>query len=413
MADESDAVEGTVAPQTFPIPQWLKDFESSIGPKQFLHLMPKFGKDDAAPASYDKVEIFNFIFLGQQFESAQYNGYDKNPSDATKQVVSGPHIITGVTAELRTFLVAAQRDIFQGYAARQAQRGEQVTQKGFVDYCGVIGQHKAFQPRDGKHKKGAAIDIDPKFNPWTVTGLKSDTTPHSGETPSNFRTGGDTGPNRTFLNGMRKAAMVAYENALDFTFGSSAMDMKFRDLTASDPSEDIFERYDRVNRALRLYMNCGFQATTNNSIARTANPQPRSLDGIRDAILNAMEGGLFERAELPFSPFDPAALTTFQSQVAADHAAMRKVCIYNSWTLDKGVQTFTNSRDPCYGIMSHRRHVVKCLLDVRVNNKRLRWGAVHLGGDQSGDMMHFDLGSLADSMKVTTEPNPDGIFFAP
>jgi len=327
--------------------------------------------------------------------------------------VSGPHIITGVTAELRTFLVAAQRDIFQGYAARQAQRGDQVTKNGFVDYCGVIGQHKAFQPRDGKHKKGAAIDIDAKFNPWTVVGAKSDTPPFGGETPSNFRTGGKTPANDAELKRMRTAAMIAYERALNFTFGTKSMDMSSRPLTSSDSPENTFERYDRVNRALRLYMNCGFESTKNNSIAKTANPQPRSLDGIRDAIMNAVEGGFFERTELPFSPSDQAALAQFQSEVAEDYAAMRKVCIYGSWTLDKGVQGFTSSRDPCYGIMSHRKHVVKCLLHVRVNNKRLRWGAVHFGSDESGDMMHFDLGAIADSLKSTTEPNPDGIFFAP
>lgn len=410
MADE---IAGTVAPQTFPIPQWLKDFESPIGPQQFLHLMPKFAAADAAPASYQKVEIFNFIFLGKSFEPAQYNGYDKNPSDSTKKVVVGPLPITGVTNELRTFLLAAQRDIFQGYAAHEAQRGGTVTKAGFVNYCGVIGPHKAFQPRDGKHKRGAAIDIDAKFNPFTVTGENSNATPLSGETPANFRTGGRTPTNLADLAALRKAAMVAYENALDFTFGTKAMDMKFRALTASDSSEDIFERYDRVNRALRLYMNCGFEATKNNTIAKTANPQPRSLDGVRDQILNGVEGGFFERNELPFNPTDQAALAQFQSRVAIDHAAMRKVCIYGSWTLDKGVQTFTNSRDPCYGIMSLRKHVAKCLLDVRVNNKRLRWGAVHFGGDESGDMMHFDLGTLADNLQATSEPNPNGIFFAP
>ena len=48
-----------------------------------------------------------------------------------------------------------------------------------------------------------------------------------------------------------------------------------------------------------------------------------------------------------------------------------------------------------------------------IKGKRLRWGALHFGADQSGDMMHFDIGPLADKLQSTTEPNPNGIFFAP
>jgi hypothetical protein len=413
MADE---VEGTVAPQTFPIPQFIKDAESPIGAKQFLHLMPGFKKGDPAPASYEKVEIFNFSFLGREFEPGVYNQYDRNPTEEGKQVVGPPLTVTGVTAEFRAFLIAAQRDIFQGYATRQASRGEPVTKDGFTDYCGVIGKHKAFQPRDGKHKRGAAIDIDPTFNPYTVTGKDAKSPPFSGEMPGNFRKdkGGDTPANRATLTALRQAAMDAYENALQFVFGSKAMDMQFRDLNGKrDPSDFTFERYDRVSRAMRVYMTCGFAPTKTNRIPKNANAQTRSLQDIRDTILNFAEADHFEGGDAPFKATDNAFLQAFQSQVATDFAAMRKVCIYDSWTLDKGVQTFAQSRDPCYGFMTLRRHVVKGLLDVQIKNRRLRWGALHFGSDQSGDIMHFDIGSLADSLQSTTEPNPNGIFLAP
>jgi hypothetical protein len=338
---------------------------------------------------------------------------DRNPNDAARQTVVAPITIAGVTAELRAFLIAAQRDIFQGYAGRQAQRGEPVSQKGFVDYCGVIGPHKAFQPRDGKHKKGSAIDIDPKFNPWTVTGKDPVSPPFSSETPANFRTGGDTATNRAALETLRVAAMTAYENALKFTLGTKTMDLRFRDPNGTpDPGEETFERYDRVNRALRVYMNCGFVPTKNNSLKRTATATPRTPNDARDTILNLMEAGFFEGGDTPSKANDPAFVQQFLADVTTDYNAMRRVCIYGSWTLDSGVQTFDSSRDPCYGIMSHRRHVVRGLLEVQIQGKRLRWGAVHFGRDQSGDMMHFDIGPLADKLQSTTEPNPNGIFFA-
>jgi hypothetical protein len=311
-------------------------------------------------------------------------------------------------------LIAAQRDIFQGYAARQASRGEPVTKDGFVAYCGVIGAHKGFQPRDGKHKRGAAIDIDATFNPYTVIGKDANTPPFAGETPSNFRAGASPA-DKVALTNLRRGAMVAYENALQFTFGSKAMDMRSRAAAANpkEPSEETFERFDRVSRAVRVYMTCGFVPTKNNRVAQNANVQLRAPNDIRDTILNLAEAGHFEGGDTPFKATDPAFLQAFQQQVVIDYAAFRKVCIYNTWTLTNGVQTFSQSRDPCFGFLTLRRHVVKCLLDVQINARRLRWGALDFGTDQSGDMMHFDIGSLSDSIVTTTEANPNGIFFAP
>jgi hypothetical protein len=208
--------------------------------------------------------------------------------------------------------------------------------------------------------------------------------------------------------------MEAYRNAIEFTLGVSTMDMEFRDPNGKrEPSDVTFERYDRVNRALRVYMNCGFVATKNNTIARGATVQPRALDEMRDAILNFMEADFFEGGDTPQKANDPTFLQQTRDKMVVDHTAMRRVCIYGSWTLDQGVQTFGSSRDPCYGILSLRKHIVKGLLDVQIDGRRLRWGAVHFGPDQSGDMMHFDIGGLADNLKSTTEPNPNGVFFAP
>jgi hypothetical protein len=159
-------------------------------------------------------------------------------------------------------------------------------------------------------------------------------------------------------------------------------------------------------------MHCGFVPTKNNSLKRTATATPRTPNDARDTILNLLEAGFFEGGDTPSRANDPAFVQQFLTEVAIDYDAMRRVCIYGSWTLDKDVQTFDSSRDPCYGIMSHRRHVVKGLLEVQIQGKRLRWGAIHFGEDQSGDMMHFDIGPLADKLQSTTEPNPDGIFFA-
>lgn len=38
-----------------------------------------------------------------------------------------------------------------------------------------------------------------------------------------------------------------------------------------------------------------------------------------------------------------------------------------------------------------------------------RWGAVDFDKDQSGDMMHFDLGDKA--VATTTDPNTEGLVF--
>lgn len=318
-----------------------------------------------------------------------------------------------MNGELRKFLLAAQRDVFQGYAGLQTKTGRPITQEGFVKYCGVIGTHKGFQPRDGKHKRGAAIDIDPKFNPYTVTGQDRRNPPFSGETPANFSKGVPSKADSDALDALRQAAMDAYENAAKFVFGKPDMDMSPRSPQSVETAAQIFERFDRVNRAVRVYMTCGFQPTSSNRLAATANVQTRTLDDIRDQIRNAAEDNGFDGGDAPLKTEDRAFLQAFQTQVAQDFAALRKVCVYGSWTIKNGVQNFDFARDPCYGFMTLRQQVVTCLLNIDFKPGRLRWGALDFGPKQSGDMMHFDIGAQANSLQSTTEPNPNGIFFAP
>jgi hypothetical protein len=364
-----------------------------------------------APATYQQVKLINFRFLGKEFETADYAGFT-----VEGVVQDGPFKVAGVGQELMDLLVEAQENhIFQNYAAFAASRNQPVTEDGFIKHCGVFGLHKGYQPRDGKHKRGVAIDIDATFNPYAVTGVQNGVM--GGETPSNFKTGGATPPNIKKLNDLRSAALKAYERAVKFTFGGSATFDALAKDQGTETSGELWDRFNRIHEALVLYMNCGFtrflvktkkgpQAT--NSIPKNAKVLPRAPEDIAKAIKE--RAGDFRGGDAPQRVNDAAFIAKTETEVIEDHQAMRNVCVYGSWQIENQVQVRGPSRDPTFGIMTLRRHVAQGLVDARSNGMKLRWGASHFGAAESGDIMHFDLGRFTDQAATSEVPSKGLIY---
>jgi hypothetical protein len=413
----ADPVIGSAAPAVFPLPDWLtKVWETSKTSE--VHLLVKLAPNAAPPATYDRIELHDFTFLGQTFEEAQYVGFDKPPDPANpnlvRKQVDGPHKGTGVCLELKELLVQAQHNIFQLYAQRQAARGKEATEQGFKDFCLIGGLHKGFQPRDGKHKRGAALDIDPTFNPYVPTGDLSNPLTLGGETPRSLVGSAGSAVNRAKLQQIRSDALTAYANAVRFTFGTTEQ-VNVKNRAPGEQPKKVFQRFNIVHRALTLYFGCGFDAfaTKNkkgvfvraNSIPKDKTVLPVDVDTLATRINN--NRGFFQGGDAPSRTGDAAFLQQLQQQLVKDYAAMRSAAIYGSWDIVNGIQTgFSSTRDPTYGIMFLTEQVVVPLITPNIMPGRsLRWGAVDFN-TQSGDIMHFDLGPAADNIAIKrTIPN--------
>jgi hypothetical protein len=322
--------------------------------------------------------------------------------------------------ELKELLVEAQHAVFQLYAQREASRGGTTTEKGFEDFCLVTGPHKGFQPRDGKHKRGAAIDIDPTFNPYVPTGDRNVATTLGGETPKSLASGGGSAADRAALLKIRQDALDAYQRAVTFMFGSSQV-VNVKNRASGETPKQLYARFNVVHHALTLYFGCGFSqfatksktgaVVRNNSIPASAVVSPFPEDDIATAI--TQRRGLFRGGNAPSRTGDRAFLTQLRNELRIDHAAMRAAAIYGAWDIVGGVQTgFSASRDPTFGIMFLVEQIAVPLLTPNLlPGRSLRWGAVDFG-TQSGDIMHFDLGSAADTIAIKrTAPNTKGAFY--
>src|SRR6188768_1048063 len=154
MADEMTASPPDAAAAF--LKQWHKTTTSTV------HVF----QEEAGP--YKKIELHDFKFLGKNFQSQTYVG-TKNGA----RVAGTEHTGAGVCAEFRDILFKAQEFIFRSYAAEVRSKGETPSESGFTQWCN-IGVVSGWQFRSRQHSKGAAIDLDPKTNPYVPTGKTSD-----------------------------------------------------------------------------------------------------------------------------------------------------------------------------------------------------------------------------------------------
>lgn len=386
----------TAAAPTFPIPSFLQAWETDTSTSS-VHVFKKLANGEA-PGSYEKVQVHNFRFLGQEFGTSGYVG--RSPAGSVVSTHSGG----GVCSEFKLVLVAAQRRIYQDFARQQTARGRDPTSEAeFKSYCGVKGPHAGWQFRGGNHRFGNAVDIDALFNPYITVGQRGG--PVGGEQPTTPPTGSDVAA----LDNLRFAAITAYENAVSFMLGSSfdpSRQNLFVSAAAGEDAEQLYRRFATLHEALAWYMSTAMQPRANNVLSLNTPDLPRDLDDMRERLrqhinfkLAATNPGLSALLS------DRTKLSNLRDQIAFDHEALRKTMLFGDWEVKAGrIVNASTTRDPCNGILSLRKEIVTGL---RVSGTR--WGAGDFGPRASGDVMHFD---TLEKPTTTTDPNPSQLTFA-
>ena len=409
MAD-TEPVEGTVAPENANIPTWLKEWEQDVS----THDVPIMTKGaEALPPTYQWITLHNFKLFGFTFASTDFVPWSSSfKEEATP--VGPPKPGAGVAAELKLFLVAAQRLAYFAFVQNKKARGEtDIGPKAFEKWCGVKGQHKGWQPRDGKHKLGGAVDIDPAFNPYIAVANK-DRTKFGGEKPE----ANDT--DQTQLdNAIRKPAMTAYDNAIAFAYDDGTKAELF-ERESGETTRSVWRRFDRASFAVRMYMDVGF-ASKERTISPTVDEPTRPVGGdqsdrsVMTGALAVYQGDGRVPKKVTDRSTDLKFLENKRQQMVADHRALRRVLVNGRWSFKGGKQEgATATRNPKLGLMSLQEEVVVALCDVRLDvggkTAALRWGAIDFGLAQNGDIMHFDLGD--DTSRIlngaSVRPNNTG-----
>ena len=398
--------DGTAAPGTAS-DAFLNTWEQTT--TSDVHLFQK------AAGPYEKVQLFNFIFLGRNFRSANYVG---RVGDASGALIDGEaHTGAGVCAEMRDLLFKAQRDIFKAYSAEVTGLGQTPSESGFKTWCGVTDL-VGWQFRGGQHRRGSAIDLDANLNPYIATKTNAS---FGGEAYDANGMSGSDARLAAAPDGIRPRAVVAYQNAVDLRFGKGTT-FSIASFRGEAPAETIGDAYDRffqLHITLVAYFDLAYQ-----------NPDPKKTNLLasdpgaeRPFGKDASESGSFlERVEthrvkkfLTNLPSKPAELQQLFDQIKDDYARLRLVMVTGDLT-DVGVgkgfagtrMKLTASRDPARGFLRIRKQIAVILRDHLA-----RWGAIDFGVFASGDIMHFDRGLDASAPVATTpDPNPNNIFYA-
>src|SRR6185369_1596644 len=286
-----------------------------------VHLFQK------AAGPYEKVKLFNFIFLGRNFRTANYVG---RVGDAKGALIDGEaHTGGGVCAEMRDVLFKAQRDIFKAYSAEVTGQGQVPSEKGFKAWCDVTDL-VGWQFRGGQHRRGSAIDIDANLNPYIATKTKND---FGGEAYEANGMNGKDPRLKDEPNGVRPRAFVAYQHAMDVRLGKGAAFSisAFRGENSAETVGDAYDRFFQLHTTLVAYLDLAYQ-----------NPNPKKTNLLasdpgaeRPFGKDSSEAGSFlERVEfyraksfLTNLPKTPAELQTLFDQIRDDYARLRLVMV--------------------------------------------------------------------------------------
>ncbi len=349
-----------------------------------------------AAGPYKKIDLYDFKFLGRKFQPQTYHGTRNGAS-----VPGTSHTGAGVCAEFRDVLFAAQKLIFRSYAAQARSTGEEPTPAGFTKWCGVQVV-SGWQFRSRQHSKGAAIDLDAKFNPYVPTGSLDNLT-------SPGALGGEqhAGVADAAIGSVRAACLAAYANAFKLVHGS---DMP-RAAMGHGPNADTGSAYEDISRthfAMVVYSQLAFQQTVNNRLDQQF--------GFARPFGPASEPGSFLFTLKQFAPLlkgqPDSDLQEQFNIIRDDYEKLRLGMVYGKLKsstpghLNMGVTWAESTRDPCFGFLSIRKEIA---VGLRVAG--CRWGAIDFGTASNGDMMHFDKKWTIDQIKHTDDENAAGILY--
>ncbi len=342
---------------------------------------------------YKKIELHDFKFLGRNFQPQTYHA-TRNGSP----VPGTSHTGMGVCAEFRDVLFTAQKLIFRSYAAQARSNGEEPTPAGFTKWCGVQVV-SGWQFRSRQHSKGAAIDLDAKYNPYVPTGsLRAPDAQLGGEHH-------DLGGNSEAR--VRRSALDAYANAYRLVHGTAMPD----NAMAHGPSDDTTSAHHDISRthyALIVYSQLAFLRTSDNRIS--------TQFGFARPFGPATEPGSFLFTLNQFKPLlkgtPDSDLRRQYDVIRDDYEKLRLGMVYGKLKLaspghlNLGATWVDATRDPAFGFLSIRKEIAQGLRAAGC-----RWGAMDFGGGYNGDMMHFDKKWTIDQIAHTQDPNSEGYLY--
>ena len=380
-------VNATAAPLR-PEPDFLQKWHQTTTSVVHVH------QEGAGP--YSTVELHDFIFLGQRFRAQTYSGIKDG-----NRVPDTTHRGAGVCAEFRDVLFDAQRRIFSSYAAEVTSKGENPSEAGFKSWCGVRDL-SGWQFRSRQHRLGAAIDIDPLYNPYVPTGREGD---GGGEVHSEL--------DANTRGGIFDGCILAYTHAYSLVVGDPLPPLA---LSALGPRDDLSEAYDataRVHAAIRLYFHLAVVQTPSNRLS-SAFGTYRDFENVAPSDPGSYPATL-ERYRVHLRGFDNVGLSeeALGRQIRDDYERMRlgmvsgRLIPAEPGHMGLGAIWERGTRDPCHGFLSIRKEIA-----LGLKAAGCRWGAVDFGPRQSGDMMHFDKRYRIEDIQHDTDTNEQGLLYA-
>ncbi|MGW6194642.1 hypothetical protein ACWF0M_00710 [Kribbella sp. NPDC055110] len=282
----------------------------------------------------------------------------------------------GVNPVMAERLEAVEADLRVTHAA-QMESGE--TYDDFETWCGLHEQAIGWRSHAGHHGSGSAVDLNYTTTPYIVT-------------RTGRRLGGEAAA--ADQQAMRERAAGVYDRAVWFLEGDDAprADLSIR---VTDTIEVAYDRFRRVSDALTGYLSWAV-SPEHIRVERPPIPDVQELPDGDERFLAIPPSELNGDAASAIASLakvldDEAAATSAYYQMLRDYELVRIPMLFGN-----PARPVTETRNPAHGFLDLRREVVVSLITVgSTSSHKMRWGACDFGVEESGDVMHFDLGSDA------------------
>lgn len=334
-------------PFTGDLPQWVLEITKT----DQIDVEVKYPKK--GPKTKRTIKLYWFRFLGVSFMTGGQGG------------------VNGVNRGLLRKLLRAQEDLYRQYREQMgAPADDGDDQKKFKSFTGAKEVIGGQGPRGGgNHRDGSACDIEYTASPWVPVLMGGKPTGES-----------HNGSDEWSRVNVWEPCIAVYHRASLFCLGKKANPSKSSDNALT------YDTFKKIHDSLVKYLAYRYpkgvsgdltEATEESFLARVAAEKDTTFKDSQICKTNTIEAS-------PLGSADEAALRAAFAQIEADHQTTRYGMVIGSLSVTSNVinTSATNYREPCKGFLMIKKEVVLALLKAG-----LRWG-----GQDFGDMMHFDMG---------------------
>lgn len=298
----------------------------------------------------------------------------------------GQPVTGGVSRTMARVLEAVEADLATTWENANSD-------EDFATWAGLVEPVIGYRSGAGLHGSGSAVDLNVTTAPYFVT-----------------RTGGTLGGEAAAASqtAMRRRAVEVCDRAMAFgEWTATTADLSIR---KNDSIEVTYDRFREVSDALVYYF-AGTISSVPLRVNRAPIPDVESLpDGdpafgaigpaeLAQGKAQAVAGieqvfGYGDwQATHPDWPYTPEQQNW---QILRDYEMVRTPMLHGN-----PARPVVATRNPARGFLPLRRELVCAMIRVGDRgfgggNRTMRWGASDFGAQQSGDIMHFDLGRATD-----------------